>query len=259
MVCLWSSPCFLFSQGENCLCSECFILVGLALIFLNGILLLEEWFPKRAHYVSVYSMDCGAGRGRGELHPGPGSVWGVPRAHQPFCARGGRSWASPFGDGYFPYKWLTPLSSQLRSSHQVSFSSPSVLLYLIEAFLPLPALLTFGSGSRSTFCREQLSSLWLLSSFSSSYSSPGRTELVPDLLVGLEGPSMYRELLVVEKGKKQRTGSSISAVTATGWVKLRVKVHQLSVWLVFCTIIRFLGVPMQIFYVLFVEICVFFL
>lgn len=46
----------------------------------------------------------------------------------------------------------------------------------------------------------------------------------------LEGPSVYSEYSVAEKGKKQqRTGRSILAVNATGRVELHVQVCQLSV------------------------------
>lgn len=73
--------------------------------------------------------------------------------------QGERSLPSPFADGYFPCKQLTTLPSQFRGSHQVSFSSLTILLYLIEAFFPLPTLLIFGFGSGTSFCREQLSSV----------------------------------------------------------------------------------------------------
>jgi len=95
------------------------------------------------------------------------------------------SWASTFVDGQLPCKWSTSQSSQLRGSHWVSFFSLTILLYLIEVFLPLPTLLTFGFGSRSSLCRGQLFPLWLLSCFSSSFSSPGRTGLI--LLCGASG------------------------------------------------------------------------
>lgn len=164
--------------------------------------------------VHVQHVPWGVSTGLGgELHAGPKSSTAIlckgKRAEPVLLLR---------GISHAKDKWIS-LSSQLRGSHQVSFSSLTILSYLLEAFFSLPVLLKLGSGLKPSFCREQLSPPCLLQPL-----------LLLILIVVLEDPSVYTEHVVVEKGKKkQRTGTSILAVSAASQLELHINICQLSV------------------------------